>query len=146
MRYPVTKVADDESDQSGLYIFDSSFPLMAAENSEYIYAVEADALASRFQAGGTNPKPNGMYVLASSTGSLDGATLPTNIRINNLYKLDETYFRYIDLNNVPISYKLDSDEYADKLNTNYEEMYQLSYNNKAEILRKICMHKRRLQS
>lgn len=134
LRYPVTKVADDESDQSGLYIFDSSFPLMAAENSEYIYAVEADALASRFQAGGTNPKPNGMYVLASSTGSLDGATLPTNIRINNLYKLDETYFRYIDLNNVPISYKLDSDEYADKLNTNYEEMYQLSYNNKAEIL------------
>ena len=74
------------------------------------------------------------------------APLPTNIRINNLYKLDETYFRYIDLNNVPISYKLDSDEYADKLNTNYEEMYQLSYNNKAEIFPKICMHKRRLQS
>jgi hypothetical protein len=41
-----------------------------------------------------------MYVLASTTGSIDGATLPTNIKINNLLKLDESSLKYIDLNNV----------------------------------------------
>ena len=36
---------------------------------------------------GANAKPNGMYVLSSSTGSIDGASLPTNINISDLYKL-----------------------------------------------------------
>lgn len=135
--YPVTKVSDDKNDLSGLYIFDDDFPLMQSVNSEFIYAVEADALATRFRAGGSNPKPNGMYVLASSTGSLDGATLPTNIRKNNFYKLDEGTFRYIDLNHVSEDDRLDEDDedpFAIKLNTNYEKMYQLMYNNKSEIL------------
>lgn len=134
LRYPVIKVSDSPTDYSSLYIFDPSFPLMATENSEYIYAVNPDALAPRFKADGTNPKLNGMYVLASSTGSLDGATLPTNIKMNNFLKLKEDDFGYIDLENVGIGDRVIDDDFYDHLFEVYEDMYQLSYNNKAEIL------------
>lgn len=130
----VEYIVDDAQSNIGNYIFDPDFPLMATENSEYIYAANEDALATRFKQNGPNEKPNGMYVLASTTGSLDGATLPSNIRINNLFRLNESTFRYIDLENVGIEDKELYDSYANKIESNYEEMYQLSFNNKAEIL------------
>lgn len=134
LKYPVPKVTEVESDLSGLYIFDSKFPLKSHNKSEYIYDVNVDALASRFKVGGTNAKPNGMYVLTSSTGSLDGATLPTNIKMDNLLRLKEEDFKYIDLYNVKDEEKLKTDDYRTKLKQSYENMFQLSYNKNSDIL------------
>jgi hypothetical protein len=134
LKYSVECIVDDKSNFNGIYIFDPSFPLMSSDNSKFIYAVNEDALATNFKATGSNPKPNGMYVLASTTGSIDGATLPTNIKINNLLKLDESSLKYIDLNNVSINDKLLEGTYYDKVDETYTNMYQLSYNNKADVL------------
>src|SRR5690554_469843 len=116
------------------YIFDPSFPLMQPENSEFIYPVEQDALALRFQNIGTNPMPNGMYVLSSSTGSIDGAALPTNMKIIALFKLDESEFKYIDFNNVSLNDLVESSSYVTKLQNSYDDMKQLNFNDKSEIL------------
>lgn len=136
LKYAVEHIHDIPNHPVGKNIFDNDFPLKSSANTEYIYPVDEDALATRFKAGGENEKPNGMYVLASSTGGLDGATLPTNLKINNLLKLDETTFRYIDLENVSIGDLVndEQDDYSSRLEDTYLNMYQLNYNNKAEIL------------
>ena len=46
-----------------------------------------------------------MYVLSSSTGSVDGAALPTNIMISDLYRLNENLYEYINLDEVPSNKK-----------------------------------------
>ena len=135
LRYPIRKVTDDPNTTGIFNIFHNDFPLMQTVNAEFIYAVEVDSLADRFQVGGSNPKPNGMYVLSSTTGSIDGASLPTNIKVTDLYKLDEDTYKYIDLDNVDISDKvipLENDQ--DEVLYQYIQMYQLSYNNKSEVL------------
>lgn len=135
LRYPIRTITDDPNISGKLNIFDENFSLMQPENAEYIYAVEEDALASRFRTGGENEKPHGMYVLASSTGSRDGATLPTNIKVTDLFKLNESEYKYLNLDQVSLEDKIvpaENDE--DEIVYKYQSMYQLSYNNKSEVL------------
>lgn len=135
LRYPIRAVTDNPNTSNILNIFHKDFPLMQAENAEFIYAVEVDSLASRFQVGGSNPKPYGMYVLSSTTGSIDGAALPTNIKVTDLYKLAETDYKYIDLDNVEITDKVvPAENNQNEILYKYMKMYQLSYNNKSEVL------------
>lgn len=135
-RYPIQWVSDDVNNTDAINIFDQNFPLRRLENTEFIFPVENDALATRFRVG-DNEKPNGMYVLSSSTGSIDGATLPTNIIISNLFRVNENLYEYIDLDNVPGSKKIiPSDTLEDSLLFKYQQMYQLSYNIRSEVLAK----------
>ncbi len=135
LRYPILFVTDDPNTEKGLNIFHEDFPLMKTENAEYIYAVEVDSLADRFQVNGSNPKPYGMYVLSSTTGSIDGAALPTNIKVTDLYRLSEDGFKYIDLDNIKVTDKVvPSEEDTEGILYKYMQMYQLSYNNKSEVL------------
>src|SRR5690554_2017057 len=129
-RFMVPYVSDDPNNTNAQYIFDPSFPLMQSENTEFIYPVAQDALADRFQNDGENPKPNGMYVLSSSTGSTDGAALPTNLSISDMFRLNESEFKFIDLENVSSTNKVENSN----LINSYNDMKQLNYNDKSEIL------------
>lgn len=133
-KYPIELIYDDENNIGGRYIFDPSFPLMASANTKFIYPVARDVLSDNLLKN-IDEDAYGMYVLASSAGSLDGTALPSNIEINNLFKLDESEFRFIDFNNVGIDQKItEGDEYADKVNSAYLSMFQIRYNDKALIL------------
>lgn len=69
--------------------------------TSYIYYVRNEILSDRF----INNRPNGMYVLATTAGSQFGSTLPANIKIDNVYRLDG-YLPYdIDYENINIENK-----------------------------------------
>jgi len=139
VRYPVVYVVDDVTklynETYGEYIFLHKFPLMTENDPKYIYPVKQDAIADKLK-DPTNPNFYGRYVLASQSGSRDGTALPANIDINNFYKLNETEFEYIDLENVSHDQKItfEGDAFAKKVRSEYFDMYQLKYNDKAEIL------------
>lgn len=136
-RYEMQKISDVETPDT-LYIFDEDFPLMDAENADFIYQANKDVLAAKFQDGGTNVKPDGgMYVLASTLGRENGAVLPSNIKINELYRINETQFKYINLLNTPSSDRINSgtpESSVEMMLKAYKDMFQLSYNDKSLIL------------
>lgn len=78
------------TDSDSQYMYDENFPMRTNSSlTEYIYYAEEDLLADRFQTGGENPRPNGMYVLSTSAGQTYGAVLPRNIDRNETEILDE---------------------------------------------------------
>ena len=115
------------------------------KDSEFIYFAEKDVLAPRFNANPASAyyKPNGMYVLASTDGKINGAVLPSNIKIEALFKLDESETKYIKL------YDEENEEYVadstipivaseggleNNMMDQYESMFQVSYNDKSAIM------------
>lgn len=132
-QYPIERVSDSQAETAKTYVFDSSFPLMNPSQSDYIYNADVDALASRFQSG-TYAKPNGMYVLASTKGRQAGAVLPGNIKINNLYSINEAEKDYLDLTNIKESDLVSSGDDVDSFEVDFKKMFQVSYNEKSLVL------------
>ena len=116
------------------YIYDPDFEMRTnMDLSEYIYFAEPELLADRFQSNGTNPRPNGMYVLASSAGQTFGSVLPSNINIDTIELLDET--RDVSLNQDYQNIDEDDRLLLDQLIIDdYLNLKQTAYSEKANLI------------
>lgn len=137
-QYQIEIVTDDKSDTSKTYIFSDSFPLMDSEQANYIYVASNDVLADRFKnETSLNYKPNGMYVLATTKGRDASDVLPGNLKIDDLYKLNEKdEVKYIDLSNVSSKDLIDSGLNVEEMLLDYKSMFQISYSDKSLIQQK----------
>ncbi|QWB99668.1 hypothetical protein KHQ88_05755 [Mycoplasmatota bacterium] len=124
----------DITDPSSQYMYDDAFPMRTlSELTEYIYFSEETLLADRFQSEGTNPRPNGMYVLSTSAGETYGSVLPNNIRLDNIRLIDENENVNFDLD-----YKLllenDQLDIDPELIDKYNDLRQTIYNDKSNLV------------
>jgi len=114
------------SERAKYFVYDENFPMRTRSDlTQYVYYVENELLADRFKA----TRPYGMYVLATSSGSAVGSTLPANVDLVKLYPLKER-----------VSYSNNYDNYerveleSDILNE-YIDLLQVKYNDKSELLK-----------
>ena len=134
-QYKIEKITDNPTNLNATYIFDDSFPLMDSNQSNYIYKVDNPVLADRFrEPTSPNYREYGMYVLATTQGRETGAVLPANLRIDNLYKLNEEEFKYLDLENVPPESLMKTGSDVETLLEDYKSMFQIRFNDKSLIL------------
>lgn len=135
---PVNWITENPSDPNitsmdDQYMYDPDFEMRTNTNlTEYIYYAEAELLADRFQASGENPRPNGMYVLATSAGQTFGSVLPRNIDREEIGIIDEA------LNpNINIDYN-DVDDYRLNLDVSiidsYNKLRQTVYSDQANLI------------
>lgn len=96
--------------------------------TSYIYYVRNEILSDRF----ISNRPNGMYVLATTAGSQFGSTLPANIKIGNLYRLDGYLPYNIDYENIN---NLNKEELRKEVIDEYLSLYQTSMNDKSKLLK-----------
>lgn len=135
--YEMEKVTDNPSSVGPTYIFNSNFPLMDPDQSNYIYQASNSVLADRFRLSSSpNYKQYGMYVLASTKGREAGAVLPANVKINKLYKLNEGAYQYINLSSPAISNLVTTGTDVENLITKYQNMFQVRYSDKSLVLPK----------
>ncbi|MDD4166461.1 MAG: hypothetical protein PHN29_05520, partial [Endomicrobiaceae bacterium] len=127
-QYSIEKITDDPNSQTATYIFDEDFPLMNPQQSDYIYPVDNAVLADRFRQ--EEPSDYKMYVLATTAGREKGAVLPANIRIDRLYKLDESQADFIDLSDIPPECLI----IDAALITDYRKLFQIRFNDRSLIL------------
>ncbi|MDD3122699.1 MAG: hypothetical protein PHC62_04165 [Candidatus Izemoplasmatales bacterium] len=118
------------------YMYDPSFPMRTDSTlTEYIYYMTYDLLADRFKTEGTNPRPNGMYVLSTSAGSTYGSVLPSNIMTDDIKLINEDYQDQISL---LIDYSSVSVMYREALDTavidKYNALRQTIFNEKSELI------------
>jgi len=124
------------TDSATQYMYDSAFPMRTDPTlTEYIYYMEYDLLAPRFETTGTNPRPNGMYVLSTSAGSSYGAVLPANINLEDMTVMDEDYAEDISL---LIDYDMVSVIYTNPLpqavSDKYDALRQTIFNEKSDLI------------
>ncbi|MDD3477805.1 MAG: hypothetical protein PHP32_02930, partial [Candidatus Izemoplasmatales bacterium] len=132
----ITENPAETSNPSEEYMYDENFPMRTDPDlTQYIYYMDYDLLASRFQTGGSNPRVNGMYVLSTSAGSTFGSVLPSNINISEIGLIDEDYPSDIPLS---IDYDHISVMYQDSLDAaviaNYETLRQTTFNEKSNLI------------
>ncbi|MGE4571536.1 MAG: hypothetical protein AB7E09_02205 [Candidatus Izemoplasmatales bacterium] len=123
------------------YIYDPDFEMRTnTDLTEYIYYAEEDLLADRFQTGGENPRPNGMYVLSTSAGQTYGAVLPRNIDRNETEILDEDLLPPIDFYDEVDDYRLSLQSIIVDTNNNlsaidlYNGLRQTTYSDQANLI------------
>ncbi len=142
---PMTKevptVTEVESEAVGnvKYVYDDDFEMRLdstiLDNGEsitsYIYYAEKALLAEDFQ----ESRPNGMYVLSSSSGSKFGAVIPKNFSITKLKKIQMNVPNNLNYNDVNSSYLYpDNNPSYIALMHAYESLYQTSLNDKSALL------------
>ncbi len=118
------------------YMYDDDFPMRTSTDlSKYIYYMETDLLAPRFQAGGSNSRLNGMYVLSTTAGSTFGEVLPSNIDTGEMRPINEDYPGIISLD---IDYDSVLPEYTSELAQSvldrYESLKQTIFNDRSELI------------
>jgi hypothetical protein len=132
---PVPIVTEEVIDQTGQYIYSPTFEMQTDPVlQEYIYYSENGNLSPTF----INARPNGMYVLATSSGSTFGSILPANLSFTKLLPLennvDGTLPSYdIDYVN-PIRIDASTDAMYTALQIDYQTLYQTLYSDKSELL------------
>lgn len=121
------------------YVYDIDFEMRKStttlDNGEpitsHIYFAENALLANGF----STTRPNGMYVLASSSGSNYGAVLPKNFNLLALRRLKADVPNNLNYNNVSDTHLLgDEDSYFADLMTHYESLYQTILSDKSALL------------
>ena len=131
---PVPLITEEATDPVGEYVYGSTFPMITDEDlQEHIYFAENGNLSPTFM----NARPNGMYVLATSSGSTFGSILPANLKFDQLLPL------YANPGELP-SFDVDYDQptrimassstlYTD-LQISYEALFQTMYSDKSKLL------------
>ncbi len=132
----ITEDASQTANDDTEYIYDPDFPMRSDPAlTEYIYYMEQDLLADRFQDTGSNPRPNGMYVLSTTAGSTYGLVLPSNIRTDDIRPIDEDHEPPLSL---LIDYDPVSTAYLQSLDANviaqYAALKQSIFNDKSALL------------
>ncbi len=132
---PVPTITEEALDETGQYIYSPTFEMQTDPVlQEHIYYSENGNLSPTF----INARPNGMYVLATSSGSTFGAILPANISFTKFLplqnNLDDTLPAYdIDYEN-PVRIDPSTDMMYAALQTDYQTLYQTLYSDKSELL------------
>ena len=132
---PIPIITEDEDDPEGQYVYDPSFDMQTdSVLQQYIYYSENGNLSDTF----INSRPNGMYVLATSSGSTFGSILPANIHFERLLPLASGPEG--ELPSYDIDYELasridasDDPNYLSLL-ADYETLFQTKYSDKSDLL------------
>lgn len=132
---PVPIVTEEEFDETGQYIYSPTFEMQTDPVlQEYIYYSENGNLSPTF----INARPNGMYVLATSSGSTFGSILPANLSFANLLPLenneDGTLPAYDTDYEDPVRIDTSTDAMYAALQVEYQTLYQTLYSDKSELL------------
>jgi hypothetical protein len=132
---PVPVITEEAVDLAGQYVYSPTFEMQTNPTlQQYIYFAENGNLSETF----VNSRPNGMYVLATSSGSTFGSILPANIQFNKLLPLQSS-----DPNKL-VPYDVDYEEggrilasseqtYQDLL-IEYQKLFQTLYSDKSQLL------------
>jgi len=138
---PVPWITENPSDplitnSATQYMYNAAFPMRTDPDlTEYIYYMGYDLLASRFKTTGSNPRPNGMYVLSTSAGSSYGAVLPANINLEDMRVMDENYSEDIsllmDYDNVSVLY---TNSLPQAVSDKYDALRQTIFNEKSDLI------------
>lgn len=131
---PVPLITEEASDTVGEYVYGSTFPMITdTVLQQYIYYAENGNLSPTF----INARPNGMYVLATSSGSTFGSILPANLNFDRLLPLyadsGELASYNVDYDN-PTRIMASSSPLYTTLQTEYQELFQTVYSDKSELL------------
>ncbi|MBE0701386.1 MAG: hypothetical protein IH571_06845, partial [Acholeplasmataceae bacterium] len=132
---PIPIITEESIDLEGQFIYSPTFEMQTDPTlQQYIYYSENGNLSPTFQ----DSRPNGMYVLSTSSGSTFGSILPANMLFDKLLPLAPG-----DQGELP-SYDIDYDEYvrispADDptymdLLEGYEGLFQTLYSDKSVLL------------
>ncbi|HAQ56571.1 MAG TPA: hypothetical protein DCR44_04130 [Acholeplasmatales bacterium] len=118
------------------YMYDAAFPMRSNPAlTEYIYYMEYNLLADRFKTTGSNPRPNGMYVLSTTAGSTYGLVLPSNIRTDDIRGMNEDHDPPIslleDYDNISTTHLAALDS---AVLTSYNSLKQATFNDKHVLL------------
>ena len=97
--------------------------------AKYIYFAPNSILGERFKP----TRPQGMYVLASTAGSVFGSALPINARINQLAGLDGV--KPFDIDYEDPSHLAAIDHMTDHKYLKYKNLFQTYLNDKSELLK-----------
>jgi len=142
----VPLVTEEANDQVGQYIYSPTFEMQTDTSlQEFIYFAENGNLSDRFD----DVRPNGMYVLSTSSGSTFGAILPANLVFDRLLPLkkgdegelpssqiDYELFPRINASSEPLYQSLQSD-YLGLFQTKFSDKSRLLENQSALELREI---------
>ncbi len=131
---PVPLITEEASDPQGEYVYGSTFPMITDPIlQEYTYFSENGNLSPTF----IDARPNGMYVLATSSGSTFGSILPANLEF---YRLLPLHAEPGELPSYDVDYEngtrimTDSDPFYSALLTEYETLFQTMYSDKSQLL------------
>jgi hypothetical protein len=130
----VPVITEDPVDPVGEYVYSSSFAMQNDPDlQEFIYYAENGNLSPTF----INSRPNGMYVLATSSGSTFGSILPANMTFNQLLPLDDVDGKLprfdIDYDNATRIVADESPTFENLL-IDYEKLFQTMYSDKSRLL------------
>lgn len=131
----VPVITEDPNDPQGQFVYSPTFVMQTdAVLQQYIYFAENGNLSPTF----INSRPNGMYVLATSSGSVFGSILPANIKFDNLLPLalttEGTLPKFdIDYENAPKIQATDCPSFTEML-SNYQKLFQTMYSDQSELL------------
>ncbi len=132
---PVRTITEEASDPQGEYVYSPTFEMQTDPVlQEYIYYAENGNLSDTFM----SSRPNGMYVLATSSGSTFGSILPANLNFTSLLPIDQSLYdglpRYdINYDEVPKIDPTSNPDYEALLN-GYEELFQTRYSDQSIFL------------
>ncbi|MDY0075129.1 MAG: hypothetical protein RBR75_04590, partial [Acholeplasmataceae bacterium] len=131
---PVPLITEEATDNVGEYVYGSSFPMITdTVLQQYIYFAENGNLSPTF----INARPNGMYVLATSSGSTFGSILPANLKFDQLLPLyaSEGELPSFDVNyDMPTRIIASTDPFYANLQTEYQALFQTMYSDKSRLL------------
>lgn len=138
---PIPRITENPSDAciaagTCQYMYSPTFPMRSNPAlTEYIYYIESNLLAPRFQVGGDNPRPNGMYVLSTSFGATFGSVLPSNISDTALFPINEDLDPAPSLN---LNYNAVSSTYLKPIDElvldKFDDLKQTLFNDKSAIV------------
>jgi hypothetical protein len=132
---PIPTITEESTDPQGQYVYSPTFEMQTDPIlQQYIYFAENGNLSDTF----INSRPNGMYVLATSSGSTFGSILPANLKFEKLLPLHD------ELDGSLPPYDIDYDTHGridplsdptyDTLQTSYLELFQTKYSDKSVLL------------
>lgn len=128
-------ITEDPNDTLGEYTYDPSFDMITDPTlQDFIYYAENGNLSETFK----DARPNGMYVLSTSSGSTFGANLPRNLIFDQLLPLALGVDGSLPSNQIDYDSGLrmdvsNSQTYMDLLD-DYVKLFQTEFSDKSQLL------------
>jgi hypothetical protein len=132
---PIPTITEESTDPQGQYVYSPSFPMQTDPIlQQYIYFAENGNLSNTF----INSRPNGMYVLATSSGSTFGSILPANLKFDMLLPLHDEPDGSLPAYNIDYTShgRIDplSDPTYQALQLSYLALFQTQFSDKSQLL------------
>jgi hypothetical protein len=132
---PVPIITEEAGDPQGQYVYSPTFEMQTDTIlQQYIYYAENGNLSPTF----IDSRPNGMYVLSTSSGSTFGSVLPANMKFDQLLPLASGVNGELPPFDVDYSAGTriipSEDPTYGILLSDYEELFQTMYSDKSALL------------